>query len=40
MDPTKAETDDLETLEKRDDPLPRIGKTGSPETVGTRRGRR
>ena len=40
MDQTKAETDDLETLEERNDPLPRVGQVGSSEAVGTRRGRR
>ena len=40
MDPTQAETTDLETLEERNDPLPRIGQVGSSEAVGTRRGMR
>jgi hypothetical protein len=40
MDQTKAETNDLETMEERNDPIPRTGKIGSSEAVGTRRGRR
>ena len=40
MDQTKAETDDLETMEERNDPIPRVGKIGSSKAVGTRRGRR
>jgi len=39
MDTTKAETTDLETMEERNDPLPRVGQAGSSEVVGTRRGR-
>ena len=40
MDQTKAETDDLETMEERNDSISRIGEIGSSEAVGTRRGRR
>ena len=31
MDPTKVETDDLETLEERNDPLSGVGQVGSSE---------
>jgi hypothetical protein len=40
MDTEKAETTDLETMETRDDPVSRIGETGSSEMAGTDRGRR
>ena len=31
---------DLETLEERNNPIPRVGETGSSEVAGTKRGRR
>jgi len=37
MDKTKTETDDLETMEKRDDSIQRIGKTGCSEMAGRTR---
>ena len=40
MDSTKAETDDLETMEERNNPISRVGEIGSSEVAGTRRGRR
>ena len=40
MDKTRTETAGLETLEERNDPLPRVGHIGSSAAVGTRRGRR
>jgi hypothetical protein len=40
MDQTKVETNDLETMEKRNHPISGIGEIGSSEAVGTRRGRR
>jgi hypothetical protein len=33
MDKTKAETDGLETLEERNNPLPRVGQIGSSEVA-------
>jgi hypothetical protein len=40
MDQTKAKTDGLETMEERNNPIPRVGKDGNSEVAGTRRGRR
>jgi hypothetical protein len=40
MDQTKAKTDDLETMEERNNPISRVGKDGNSKTVVTRRGRR
>ena len=40
MDPTQAETTDLETLEERNDPLPRTGQAGCSEMAGRVRGSR
>ncbi len=40
MDQTKAETADLETLEERNNPLPRIGQAGSSERTAAQGGRR
>jgi len=40
MDQTETETNDLEAMEERNDPISRVGETGSSEVAGTRRGRR
>ena len=38
MDQTKVETNDLETMEKRDNSISRVSEIGCSEAVGTRRG--
>ena len=38
MDQAKVETNDLETMEKRNNPIPRVGKAGSSEMAGRIRG--
>jgi hypothetical protein len=40
MDQTETETNDLEEMEERNNPISRIGETGGSEVAGTRRGRR